>query len=156
MLIVTAPVATSAGTTNERTTELSVTRLDPIYYLVDATPLRLHRLPRPIGVTHSALPAWVVLHIDDHPVTQAQDMRVGCKYSAAFEKSQFAGGTLIFGTPHGGSLPVALTAGFQRAFLIGTALVLAAALIAFMATNTQRRRTRNTTRAVTKPTPEEA
>jgi EmrB/QacA subfamily drug resistance transporter len=37
----------------------------------------------------------------------------------------------------GGNLPLALTAGFQRAFLIGTALVLAAALIAFMATNTR-------------------
>ena len=35
----------------------------------------------------------------------------------------------------GGNLPLALTAGFQRAFLLGTALVLAAALIAFMATN---------------------
>ena len=33
--------------------------------------------------------------------------------------------------------PLALTAGFQRAFLIGTGLVLAAALIAFMATNTR-------------------
>jgi MFS family permease len=37
----------------------------------------------------------------------------------------------------GGNLPLALTAGFQRAFLIGTGLVLAAALIAFMATNTR-------------------
>ena len=37
----------------------------------------------------------------------------------------------------GGDLPLALTAGFQRAFLIGTGLVLAAALIAFMATNTR-------------------
>jgi MFS family permease len=37
----------------------------------------------------------------------------------------------------GGTLPLALTAGFQRAFLIGTGLVLAAALIAFMATNTR-------------------
>jgi EmrB/QacA subfamily drug resistance transporter len=36
----------------------------------------------------------------------------------------------------GGNLPLALTAGFQRAFLISTGLVLAAALIAFMATNT--------------------
>jgi hypothetical protein len=75
VLIVTAPVTTSAATTNERTTELSVTRFDPIYYLVDATPLRLHRLPRPIGVTHSALAACVVLDIDDQPVTQAQEMR---------------------------------------------------------------------------------
>ena len=37
----------------------------------------------------------------------------------------------------GGNLPLALTAGFQRAFLIGTGLVLAAALIALMATNTR-------------------
>jgi hypothetical protein len=37
----------------------------------------------------------------------------------------------------GGTAPLALTAGFQRASLIGTGLVLAAALIAFMATNTR-------------------
>ena len=37
------------------------------------------------------------------------------------------------------NLPVALTAGFQQAFLIGTALVLAAALIALTATNTRAR-----------------
>jgi EmrB/QacA subfamily drug resistance transporter len=37
----------------------------------------------------------------------------------------------------GGDLPVALTAGFQRAFLIGTGLVLVAALIAFLSTNTR-------------------
>ena len=37
----------------------------------------------------------------------------------------------------GGSLPLALTAGFQRAFLIGTGLVLVAALIAFTVTNTR-------------------
>jgi EmrB/QacA subfamily drug resistance transporter len=37
----------------------------------------------------------------------------------------------------GGNLRLALTAGFQRAFLIGTGLVLAAALIALMATNTR-------------------
>jgi hypothetical protein len=37
----------------------------------------------------------------------------------------------------GGNLPLALTAGFHRAFLIGTGLVLAAALIAFTATNTR-------------------
>ena len=36
----------------------------------------------------------------------------------------------------GGNLPVALTAGFQRAFLISTGLLLVAALIAFTATNT--------------------
>jgi EmrB/QacA subfamily drug resistance transporter len=37
----------------------------------------------------------------------------------------------------GGDLQVALTAGFQRAFLIGAGLVLVAALIAVMATNTR-------------------
>jgi EmrB/QacA subfamily drug resistance transporter len=37
----------------------------------------------------------------------------------------------------GGDLPLALTAGFQRAFLIGTGLVLAAALIALTAANTR-------------------
>src|SRR5204862_5855826 len=37
----------------------------------------------------------------------------------------------------GAAIPVALTAGFQRAFLIGTGLVLAAAVIALMATNTR-------------------
>ena len=37
----------------------------------------------------------------------------------------------------GGGLPLALTAGFQRAFLIGTGLVLAAALVALMAANTR-------------------
>ena len=41
----------------------------------------------------------------------------------------------------GGGLPLALTAGFQRAFLIGAGLVLAAALIALMATNTRAGRT---------------
>ena len=35
----------------------------------------------------------------------------------------------------GGNLPLALTAGFQRAFVIGAGLVVAAALIALMATN---------------------
>jgi predicted MFS family arabinose efflux permease len=37
----------------------------------------------------------------------------------------------------GGSLPVALTSGFQRAFLIGTGLLLVAALIALLAANTR-------------------
>ena len=37
----------------------------------------------------------------------------------------------------GGDLPVAFTAGFQRALLIGTGLVFVAALIALMATNTR-------------------
>jgi predicted MFS family arabinose efflux permease len=37
----------------------------------------------------------------------------------------------------GGNAPLALTAGFQRAFLIGTVLLVAAAFIAFMATNTR-------------------
>ncbi len=37
----------------------------------------------------------------------------------------------------GGNLPLALTAGFQRAFLIGTGLLLVAAVIAFRATNTR-------------------
>jgi len=37
----------------------------------------------------------------------------------------------------GGDVPLALTAGFQRAFLIGTGLLLAAALIAFVATSTR-------------------
>ena len=39
----------------------------------------------------------------------------------------------------GGDLPGALTAGFQRAFLIGACLVLAAALIAFTAINARPR-----------------
>jgi EmrB/QacA subfamily drug resistance transporter len=41
----------------------------------------------------------------------------------------------------GGDPPLALTAGFQRAFLIGSALLLAAALIAFTTTNTPHART---------------
>ena len=56
----------------------------------------------------------------------------------------------------GGDLPAALTAGFQQAFLVGTGLVLIAALIAFMATST--RAGRRTTRLETtpEPIPEEA
>jgi EmrB/QacA subfamily drug resistance transporter len=56
----------------------------------------------------------------------------------------------------GGSLPLALTAGFQRAFLIGTGLVLGAGLIAFMATNTRAGEHRARLEPVPNPIPEEA
>jgi EmrB/QacA subfamily drug resistance transporter len=55
-----------------------------------------------------------------------------------------------------GSLPLALSAGFQRAFLIGTVLVLAAALIALMATNTRTRHRTERREPVISAVPEEA
>jgi MFS family permease len=56
----------------------------------------------------------------------------------------------------GGTLPLALTAGFQRAFLIGTGLVLGAALIALTATNTRARQQTAGREPVLNPVPEEA
>lgn len=57
---------------------------------------------------------------------------------------------------HGGSLPLALTEGFQRAFLIGTGLLLAAALIAFLATNTRIREHATQLEPIPNPLPEHA
>jgi predicted MFS family arabinose efflux permease len=54
----------------------------------------------------------------------------------------------------GGDLPVALTAGFQRAFLIGAGLLLVAALIAFMATNTRAGEHRAQRKVISNPIPE--
>jgi EmrB/QacA subfamily drug resistance transporter len=56
---------------------------------------------------------------------------------------------------HGGTVPLALTAGFQRAFLIGTGLLLLAALIAFMA-NTRTGEHTARLEPVPHPIPEEA
>jgi EmrB/QacA subfamily drug resistance transporter len=56
----------------------------------------------------------------------------------------------------GGNVQSALTAGFQRAFLIGTGLALTAALIAFMATNTGMRERARRREAVLGVLPEEA
>jgi EmrB/QacA subfamily drug resistance transporter len=56
----------------------------------------------------------------------------------------------------GANLPVALTAGYQRAFLIGTGLVLIAALIAFMATNTRADEHAARLESMPNPIPEEA
>jgi len=57
---------------------------------------------------------------------------------------------------HGGTVPIALTAGFQRAFLIGTGLLLVAALIAFMASNTRANEPAARLESVPNPIPEEA
>jgi EmrB/QacA subfamily drug resistance transporter len=56
----------------------------------------------------------------------------------------------------GGSLQSALTAGFQQAFLIATGLVLAAALIAFVATNVRMGRRTERREPVLSAMPEEA
>ena len=56
----------------------------------------------------------------------------------------------------GGDLPAALTAGFQQAFLVGTGLVLIAALIAFTATSTRAGRRTTRLEATPDPIPEEA
>jgi EmrB/QacA subfamily drug resistance transporter len=55
-----------------------------------------------------------------------------------------------------GNTPLALTAGFQRAFLIATGLLVGAALIAFMATNTRAGEQARRLDSVPNPIPEEA
>jgi hypothetical protein len=56
----------------------------------------------------------------------------------------------------GGDISLALTAGFQCAFLIGTVLLVAAGLIAFLGTNTRAGEYRARLDPVPRPIPEEA